>query len=203
VFLPKVFVETRIERLHALMQAHSFGTLVVPAEPLPEIAHVPFHLVREGAFGTLRAHVARANPVAKMAAVGAAAVAVFAGPHAYVTPRWYERRDEQVPTWNYAVVHAHGVLEPLGGPELHALLEDLSREHEGPIPDAWNPSELSPAFLAELEAQIVGFRLRIARIEGKYKLSQNRSPRDRAGVLEGLRERDAPGDRDVADLMDG
>ena len=111
MYIPAHFAEPDVARARALVLANSFGMLVVPgADGAVEMAHLPFLLDAEPApLGTLRAHVARANPIASMLAPSHPVIAVFSGPHAYVSPRWYENPRRNVPTWNYAAVHAHGV----------------------------------------------------------------------------------------------
>ncbi len=203
MYLPRSFAETHLERLQELIRAHPFGTLVVRDDGGGvEVVHVPFVLdASRGPHGTLRAHVARANPVWRLFD-GRAVLVVFAGPHGYVSPRWYSTPD-QVPTWNYAVVHAHGVPRPMeASGDLRGLLSDLASEHEAGAEHPWSPSELPPSALDEMLREIVGFTLPVARLEGKFKLSQNREPVDRAGVLRALRTRGGPDDLALLALME-
>jgi transcriptional regulator len=208
MYQPQHFRDDDLPRLHALIDGWSFGTLVVPTGDDAEISHLPFLLDREPAPGRLRAHVARRNAIAGHVAAGARAIAVFAGPHAYVTPRWYTRPDAQVPTWNYVVVHAHGRLAPLARDELRAVVTDLTARHEpAATPDRpgeppWSLDRLDPAKVDALLDEIVGFALVVERFEGKRKLSQNRMPPDRAGVRQGLRGRGDPDDLLLADWME-
>jgi transcriptional regulator len=204
MYLPKLFLETDRDRLHRLIEAHSFGCLIVPKEPGEvEIAHLPFVLDRDvGPSGRLRAHVARANPIWRLLTDGRPAIAVFSGPHGYVSPRWYERPGEQVPTWNYAVVHAHGrALSPMSREDLVSLLDDLVTVHEQSATEPWTTARLDPTLRDELLRAIVGFTLTIERLEGKLKLSQNRSPSDHARVVRGLSERGWPDDLEMVGLM--
>src|SRR5580704_6159043 len=115
MYIPADFAEPDIARARALMNAHSFGMLVVPSsDGAPEVGHIPFLIDPEPApFGRLRAHVALGNPIAARLASAPRVVAVFQGPHAYVTPRWYEEPAANVPTWNFTAVHAHGVARPM------------------------------------------------------------------------------------------
>src|SRR5688572_28710499 len=126
MYTPELFRERDTGRLHDLIDANPFGMLLARADGTVEIAHVPFVLDRDAApSGRLRVHVARANPIWKLAAAGRPLVAVFSGPHAYVSASWYEAPLEQVPTWNYAVVHAHGrAAGPMAKDELRELLAD-------------------------------------------------------------------------------
>ncbi|MDI1437496.1 FMN-binding negative transcriptional regulator [Polyangium sorediatum] len=201
MYLPRAFQESDPAEIHDFIEAHSFGALLVAkADGALEIAHLPFLLDRRaGPHGTLRAHVARPNPIWKLAAAGHPATVVFSGPHGYVSARWYEHPREQVPTWNYMVVHAHGRLEaPMDRAGLSALLDDLSSFHERGAPEPWRMDQLEDAFREELLDAIVGLSLPIDRLEAKFKLSQNRSPEDRARVIRALRERGGPDDLAMA-----
>jgi transcriptional regulator len=204
MYLPTLFHESDAGRLHDLIAAHPFGTLVASADGDVEIAHVPFLLDRDVApYGRLRFHVARANPIARAAASGAPLVAVFHGPDAYVSASWYEAPTEQVPTWNYAVVHARGrASAPMTKDETRRLLDDLSRVHEAGSPAPWRMSALDPRFVDELLDEIVGFALPIERLDGKFKLSQNRSPQDRARVMRALTHRGGPDDLGMVGWME-
>jgi transcriptional regulator len=201
LYVPKVFDEQDLDVLHDLIEASSFGMLVAPGEGGPMIAHLPFLLDRaRGPQGTLLVHVARPNPIRHALEKGEPVVAVFRGPHGYVSPGWYTSRDE-VPTWNYAVVHAQGVPRALSDDELLAALAALAAVHERGMPDPWTLADLTPETMGELFPAIAGFSLEITALEGKLKLSQNRKPEDREGALRGLRARGAPGDEALAALM--
>jgi transcriptional regulator len=167
----------------------------------PMIAHLPFLLDRaRGEQGTLYVHVARSNPIRELLEGGAPVLAVFRGPHGYVSPGWYTSRDE-VPTWNYAVVHAHASPRLLDEAGLVASLSGLAAVHERGQPDPWTVSELTAETRAELLPAIAGFALTITKLEAKLKLSQNRKPEDREGALRGLAERGAPDDAALVALM--
>jgi transcriptional regulator len=201
MYLPQAFARTELEPLHALVEEHAFGTLIVPGAAL-DVSHLPFLLDRtRGERGALLAHVARANPIWRAFDGRSPVLAVFHGPHGYVSPSWYTTRNE-VPTWNYAVVHAHGVPRVLdGGGELRDLLRRLAAVYERDRPDPWSVDELTPDTYAQLSQAIVGFEIPIDRLEGKFKLSQNRKPADREGALRGLRERGTPDDLALVRLM--
>lgn len=205
MYNPKAFRETDTRRLHDLIDAHPFGMLVVPGESDVEIAHVPFLLDRgAGPLGTLRLHVSRANPVWRAAAGGRPVVAVFRGPDAYVSASWYESPSEQVPTWNYAVVHAHGrAAEPMATEELRRLLADLAAAHESAERNPWRMEIVRPGLVAELLEEIVGLSIPVERLDGKFKLSQNRSAEDRARVRRALAARGGPGDSEMVRRMGG
>jgi transcriptional regulator len=200
MYLPRTFREDDRDHLHDLIAAHSFGTLIVPHEDGLEISHLPFVLDRE--IGRLRTHVARTNPIWQKAIAAPSVVAVFQGPHGYVSARWYEHPERQVPTWNYAVVHAHGRAEgPIPRDALRALLDDLVAIHEHDAPAPWSAAELEPAFVDGLMEGIVGLSIRIDRLEGKFKLSQNRSAADQQRVMDALEKRGSEDDQQMLSLM--
>lgn len=207
MYLPKVFAETDPTRIYDFVDAHSFGALIVPgADGALEIAHLPFVLDRTaGMHGVLRAHVARANPIWKNAAEGRPATVIFAGPHGYVSPRWYEKPREQVPTWNYMAVHAIGRLEaPMERADLATLVDDLSAFHERDAiapEQPWRMADLEATFRDELLDSIVGVRVVLERFEAKLKLSQNRSAEDHTRVANALEARGAPDDLAMARWM--
>lgn len=184
---------------HDLIAAHDFGLLVTTgADGAPFATHLPFLLQREeGQFGTLYAHMARANP--QWRDFGEAQVlAVFAGPHAYVSPSWYESAPN-VPTWNYAAVHAYGRPEILDAAQTTALLVALGAKHEGA--SGWRVEALPEAFRAGLQKGIVAFRVPIARLEGKWKMSQNKSNADRLGAAARLEASDDEAARETGRIM--
>ena len=194
MYIPEAFREQDPEALRALIRGNSFGVLVTQADDGPIASHLPFLLDAErGEHGVLVAHVARANPHWRCLA-DRESLAIFQGPHAYVSPRWYTT-PMAVPTWNYAAVHAYGTARLLEDPaEVMDALERLVRQHD--------PSWVMPEgdFIRKLASGIVAFELPIARLEGKFKLSQNRSEADRRGVAAALAG-GGPGDAAVAELM--
>lgn len=185
MYVPPHFAVTDPTTLHDFVERHSFGLLVSTAEGVPFATHLPFLLERTaGPHGTLVGHVARANPHWRELA-GRTALAVFGGPHAYVSPSWYEA-ENVVPTWNYAAVHATGPVELVEGRD--ALREIVTRSvavYEAAMPRPWTLDAPGP-FLDRLLAQIVGFRLRVDRLEGKWKMSQNHPPERREKVIRAL-----------------
>lgn len=204
MYQPKVFHEPDQGRLHDLVERHSFGMLIAADEHgALEISHLPFLLDRDhGPHGALRVHVARANRIWRPATAGRPVTVVFNGPHGYVSPRWYEHPREQVPTWNYAVVHAHGhAVGPMEGADLAKLLDDLAAFHERGAPEPWRFADLDAALREELMRQIVGMTIVIERLEGKLKLSQNRSEADHDRVARAFLERGSPDDVEMASLM--
>jgi transcriptional regulator len=194
MYLPKHFEETRVPVLHDLIRAHPLGALVTLTPGGLEANHLPFEIDPAPApFGTLRAHIARANPLWREFARDAHALAIFQGPSGYISPSWYPTKRETgkvVPTFNYAVVHAHGPLRIVDDAEwLRGLVDRLTRRHEAARLDPWKITDAPADFIEKQLAAIVGLEILIVRLAGKWKLSQNRPPVDRAGVLESL-ERD-------------
>lgn len=194
MYLPRTFAEPDHARIHALVAAHPLGVLVTTAAGL-DAEHVPFELDATPAphapGGTLRCHVARANPIWRALGAGAEALVVFRGPDTYVTPSWYTSKAEHgevVPTWNYAVAHAHGTARAVEDRAwLRGLVGRLTATMEAGRPAPWHVEDAPEAFIDELLQAIVGIEIGVARWVGKTKASQNRTPEDRAGVVRGLR----------------
>jgi len=205
VYTPPAFRDDDRDSIHATIRGARLATLVTAtaeglvATPLPLMIEPA-----EGEHGTLYGHVARANPQWRLAPIGAA-MAVFMGPDAYVTPSWYASKREHgkvVPTWNYVAVHAYGPAEFFEDADrLLDVVTRLTRHHEAQRAEAWPVSDAPAPFIASQLKGIVGLRLPITRLEGKRKLSQNRSEADRAGVAAGLGESDDAMDRVVAGLI--
>lgn len=202
MYLPESFRETRLEVLHSLIRRESFGSLVTQHSGELQVSPLPFLLEAEaGPHGTLVGHLARANPHWQALAAGAEALVLFQGPHAYVSPSWYQT-ELSVPTWNYVAVHAHGTPVLVEEPErVRQILAQTVRTFEAGRNEPWTLDRLPAEFVAKLQAAIVGFEIRISRLEGKWKLGQNRSPADRRGVIAGLAASAFPGDAAVAALM--
>jgi transcriptional regulator len=191
MYLPKHFHEARPEALHAIMREHPFVTLVTQSAEGPVVNHLPLMLdVAAGEHGTLRGHVARANPLWKDTLPGSTAIAIFQAAEHYVSPGWYPGKQTDprvVPTWNYAVVHAHGPLTIIEDKAwLHALVSALTNAHEGARPKPWHVSDAPDDYVDKMLGAIVGIEMPIKQLVGKVKASQNRSVADRAGVVRGL-----------------
>ncbi len=185
LYLPSPFDQQDPATLRALMLEHPLATWVCVVDGQPVINHLPLHLdASRGEFGTLIGHVARANPVWKSAP--SASVAVFHGPQAYVTPSWYPTKRETgkvVPTWNYVVVHAQGLPRFIHETaELHALVSRLTDRHESQRPVPWSVEDAPPDYMQAMLGGIVGLEIEITKIQGKFKLSQNRIAADQQGV---------------------
>jgi transcriptional regulator len=187
VYLPKHFEQNDPQALQALMRDHPLATLVSLGDEGLTADHVP--LEYDVASSTLRGHVARANPVWRHAA-GQPVLAVFCGPQAYISPSLYPSKAEHhkvVPTWNYAVVHAHGPLQVVEqAPWLHALVSRLTGHHEAPRAQPWAVSDAPDDYVQQMLRAIIGIEIPVGRLIGKWKVSQNRSDADRAGVAAGL-----------------
>ncbi len=148
MYIPEAFAERDVERARSLITAHSFGMLIIPrSDGTPEIAHLPFLLDTDPApYGTLRAHVARANPIADLLANDVPVVAVFTGPHAYVSPRWYVDPAKNVPTWSFTAVHAHGTARKIVGHDgVLSAVADLAALHEASAPVPWSAAGGRPS----------------------------------------------------------
>jgi transcriptional regulator len=199
MYLPNHFAETRVEVLHQLIAAHPLGALVVATPGGLDANHVPFEVDPEPApFGTLRAHVARANPLWRDAPPDAEALVIFQGPSAYISPAWYPTKQETgrvVPTWNYAVVHAHGPLRFIDDRAwLRRFVEMLTNRHEAARREPWQVTDAPAEYIETQLGAIIGLEMPVRRLVGKWKTSQNRSAEDRAGVSDGLsREGDQAG----------
>jgi transcriptional regulator len=193
-------------RLHALVRAHPLATLVVPGEQGLQVQHLPLRLEQRPDGDVLAGHVARANPVWRALASGEA-VAVFHGPQGYVSPGWYASKAEHgrvVPTWNYAVVHAHGTLRWIDDAAwLRAFLTRFTDEHEAARAVPWHMDDAPAEFTDRLLGALVGVELRVTRWEGKFKLSQNRPAADVAGVIQGLEAQPAASAAALAAVMRG
>jgi transcriptional regulator len=203
LYVPPLFKEDRIDVLHAAIRASGLATLVTLTADGLIASHVPMLLDPEPApYGTLLGHVARPNPQARGAVAGVQALAIFQGPDAYVTPSWYATKRENgkvVPTWNYVTIHAYGPVEFFDAPDrLRAIVTRLTEREEAARAEPWAVSDAPADFIEVMLRGIVGFALPIVRLEGKWKMSQNRPAEDRAGVVAGL---EADGLVDVAALI--
>ena len=193
MYNPPHFREERTEVLHQLIRDHSLAALITLGPEGLIANHVP--LILDPApepLGTLRGHLSRANPQWRDSLPHIPALAIFQGPSAYITPSWYPTAQETgqvVPTYNYVVVHAHGALQTYEDPQL--LLRNvraLTELHEASFATRWSVDDAPSDFIAAQLKGIIGIEIPIARLEGKWKVSQNRVPADRQGVVDGLRE---------------
>jgi transcriptional regulator len=200
MYIPSHFVESDLEKLHAAIERYSFALLISQTGGEPFASHLPLLLDRQaGPQGTLLGHMARANPQWQ-AAAGQTVLALFSGPHTYISPTWYEA-DKAVPTWNYVAVHAYGRLELIEDePAAEALLRRTIDLYESSQPTPWKLAE-SPEFTQRLVRQIVAFRIPVERLEGKWKLNQNHPPDRRAKVARVLESYADENSQAIARLM--
>jgi transcriptional regulator len=205
VYLPPAFTETRREVLIAHIERHDFGMLVTHGEAGLIASQIPFLIEQRGSQLVLQGHLARANPQLDDLDGAAEALAVFAGPHAYISPNWYEA-GPSVPTWNYATVHAYGPSRRIEDADwLHDLVRRLSDRHEAHEAAqghaAWRMQDLPGPYVQSMLKGIVGIEIAVTRLEGKFKLSQNRPAADRPRIIGALDARGDPESAAVADLM--
>jgi len=192
MYLPKDFTEERVPVLHEAIRRARIGALVTLGEAGLEASHVPMLIDPEPApYGTLMGHIARTNPQWRRPTAGVQALAMFLGPNSYISPAWYATKQQTgkvVPTWNYVAIHAYGEVRFFDDAErLLRLVTRLTETHEGGRAQPWAVSDAPPSYIQTMLKGIVGFELSIARLEGKWKMSQNRPAEDRAGAIEGLR----------------
>lgn len=201
MYIPDAFAATDLDRLHDLIEAYDFAMLITNGSPAPFVSHLPFILDREkGPNGTLQAHMARSNP--HWQSFAGEALVVFHGPHSYVSPTWYEPGAPAVPTWNYAVVHAYGTPRVIDDPQaVRAHQERLVATHEAGRSPAWDMSGQPPDYIEGMLKGIVGFEIPIARLEGKFKLSQNRSAADQHNVAQALADSGSEDGQALSRLM--
>jgi transcriptional regulator len=207
MYQPPHFREDRLDVQHGLIRAHPLGMLVtngsagLVANPLPFVLDAS-----ASSLGTLKAHLSRANGQWRDVDSGQEALAIFQGVDAYVTPSWYETKRETgkvVPTWNYAIVQAYGRPRIVEDPDwLMRQIGELTAAQEAAQPEPWAVDDAPASFIAAQLKGIVGIEIEITRIEGKWKVSQNRPEADRRGVAEGLRALEGDASGAMAELVD-
>ncbi|AZO31431.1 MULTISPECIES: FMN-binding negative transcriptional regulator [Mesorhizobium] len=205
MYIPPAFRDDDHESLSATIRAARLATLVTATAEGPLATPLPLFLDEtEGEHGVIYGHVAKANPQWRAPPLGEG-LAIFMGPDAYVTPAWYQTKQETgkvVPTWNYVAVHAYGPVEFFEDADrLLDVVTRLTNLHEGGLASSWAVSDAPMDFIQAQLKGIVGLRMPITRLEGKRKMSQNRNAADRAGVASGLAASDRPSDREVAPLI--
>ncbi len=190
MYQPKHFEQTDAQLLRALMQDHPLATLVTTGADGVTADHIPLKYdPSAGPHGTLLGHVARANPLWQHAQ-GQTVLAVFQGPQAYVSPSWYASKalhHKVVPTWNYTVVHAYGVLEAVDDAAwVHSFVSGLTQQHEAGRDAPWAVTDAPADYVQQMLRMIVGIRIPLTQLVGKWKVSQNRGQADRQGVAAGI-----------------
>ena len=206
MYLPAHFREDRPDVLQEHMRRYPFATLVTTGATGLIASHIP--LVYDPApepWGTLRGHLSRANPQWQNFSAEVEALAIFSGPHLYISPNWYPSREQTgrvVPTWNYAVVHAYGPLETYTDEQrLRTHVTALTAIHEAGFERPWTPESAPQNFIEGMLRAIVGIEMRISRLEGKWKVNQNRLPEDRAAVIATLEKQSDEASRTMAALI--
>jgi transcriptional regulator len=206
MYVPAHFEENRREILLTFVRDNPFGLLITLGADGPDATPVPFLVDEIDDAVVLRCHVARANPIWSKARRDVTSLVVFQGPHAYVTPSWYPSKQQTgkvVPTWNYLMVQARGLLEFHDEPAwLRSHVSQLTAEHEAAQARPWAVEDAPSDFIDKLLGGIVGIELRLSSFSGKWKLSQNRAEADRLGVAQGLRAQDTESSRALAKWMD-
>lgn len=202
MYTPSHFRSDDLDAIHAVIRCHPLGLLVTAHAGELHATHLPFRLdPGRGAKGTLEGHLARANPHCAALEAGAESLVVFKGPDGYISPRWYADPAKNVPTWNYVAVHVHGHPEAIRDPDaLLTCIGRLTDEHEVHIDRPWHIAE-AQTHAERLLPHILGFALPIERLEGKFKLSQNRSAADRVGVLRALANSHGRSVEEMLELM--
>jgi len=202
MYVPEIFAETDRVALLDFIRATGWGYLVGVIDGVPFASHLPFLLDGEPGNEKLVAHVARANPHWRSFGDGAREqLVIFSGPHAYVSPRWYASV-KAVPTWNYTAVHVYGVPRIVDDPAaVHAAQKRLVDFYESGAEAPWRMEDVEADYIAGMLRAIVCFEIPVGRMEGKFKLSQNRKPEDRAGVITALTQSPDEGGRKIAGLM--
>ena len=207
MYVPSHFKEDDTGKLQQYIRDYGFGLLIVADDGGIEANHVPFYLSSEqdGTLGQLQCHLARSNPVWQRLHDGARVLAVFQGPNAYVSPSWYETKAETgrvVPTWNYLAVHAEGVARIFEDPAwLKHHLSQLTDQHESAMSAPWSIDDAPTDFTEKVIKAIVGVEIKIEKLTGKLKASQNQPDRNRAGVKSGLEAAGGEYNRAMSELI--
>lgn len=206
MYLPGHFEESRVDVIHQMIHDHPLGTLVTLTAGGLDANHIPFEVDPEPApFGTLRGHVARANPIWRDVSGDVEALVIFQGHSTYISPAWYPTKQQTakvVPTWNYAVVHAHGTPRFIDDRAwLRDFVTKLTDRHETPRPAPWKVTDAPADYIDQMLGAIIGLEIPIVRLVGKWKMSQNRPAQDRDGVVEGLQQEGGQAGAAIADLV--
>lgn len=199
MFIPKHFRNDHVPEIFRFVRDHGFGLLVSSGDPVPFITHVPFELRESEEGAVLHAHLSAANPHARHLSDGQQATAVFQGPHAYVSSRWYNHVN--VPTWNYIAVHLSGTIRIFSKEELRQSLDQLMHHYESGSDTPLRMEDLPPEMIEKYLKGIVGFELRIEQVEGKWKLSQNRDAESYENIIRQLKQLADPDASRIADEM--
>jgi transcriptional regulator len=205
MYTPPAYAEAELALLHRRMREWNFATLVPHGASGCNATHLPFLLDANGdsgpAQGTLTTHLARANPQLKDLQAGAEALVIFQGPHAFISPSWYDNR-LTFPTWNYTAIHVRGQPRLIEAPaDIHAVLRRTVAQHDTPLGGPWDFEQMPETMISPRLRAIVALEIPIGRIEGKMKLNQDKSVADRLGVIAALERQGRPDGLAVAQLM--
>ena len=203
MYVPAEFEETQIEVLHELIQQYPLGILLTHGQSGLDANHLPFELDTEVTeLGVLHAHVARKNPVWQDVQDGDEVLVVFRAGDAYISPQWYPSKQEhhqQVPTWNYRVIHAHGKVKIRDDERyVRGVVARLTRTHEATQAEPWKMSDAPKSYIEPMLKAIVGIEIEITKIQGKSKLGQNKEHRDIVGVVNAL---STTGQQEISEVM--
>jgi len=206
MYIPKMYEESRVPVLHELIETYPFASLITKGASGLFASHIPMVLEKDGAsLGRLKCHVSRSNAQWRDFSPEVEALAIFSGTHHYISPTWYRETQETgkvVPTWNYVVVHAHGKLQAIQDRDwLMAHVNNLTNIHEAASPAPWHVSDAPADYIETMVKGIVGLELSIQRLEGKWKVSQNRNERDRDGILKALDKLNTPASQSMKTLV--
>src|SRR5262245_38911085 len=206
MYVPPIYKQDDVQVLHDAIRNSGLAILVTVGADGIEASHVPMLVDPEPApLGTLHGHVARSNPQWQRAVSDSHALAIFPGPDAYISPAWYVTKQETgkvVPTWNYVAIHASGPLRFFDDSDrLLAHVTKLTESQEGHRTAPWAVTDAPEDYIRGQLTRIIGFEMPIARLEGKWKMSQNRPAQDRVGAIEGLRRESGPAEAPVADII--
>jgi transcriptional regulator len=207
VYIPQQFEELRVDAIHELIRAYPLATLVTHSSGGLNANHIPVYLSGSPPpYGALHGHIARASPLLGEIAEGIETLAIFQGPDSYITPSWYATKKETgkvVPTWNYAVVHAYGVLRMVDNASwMRAQLDALTDHTEASFPEPWAVSDAPADYLERSMAAIVGVEMVITKMLGKWKVSQNQPTQNQVGVISGLKASGFPESEAMAALVE-
>lgn len=207
MYIPKIFEEPSVEVMHNLIRSHPLSTLITLSGGSLNANHIPLHLTDSPEpYGTLRGHVARANPLLTDLASNLEALAVFHGPESYISPSWYSTKSESgraIPTWNFTVVHAYGIIRTVDDKDwLQRHLNLLSAHSESVFEEQWEVTDAPLAYIDKLMSAIVGIEMVITRMVGKWKISQNQPDINKASVVAGLRQSRLPDSMEMALMVE-
>lgn len=207
MYVPKQFEESRVDVLHGLIRTCPLATVVTNSDGGLNANHIPLLLSATPLpYGTLRGHVAVGNPIVGDLAQSNESLVIFHGPNAYITPSWYATKQTSgkvVPTWNYAVVHAYGVIRLVDDRDwLKRQIEELTVTNESGFDQPWSVSDAPNDYLEKMIGGIVGVEMTISKLIGKWKVSQNQPAENQTSVVDGLKAQACPGSQTMAALVE-